>query len=659
MGDNRNNSELEVMGHWKPRPRSVRALVASTAALPAVASVIFAVVIALFVPEPSGAFATASWWIGLFGLSLIVFFISDRTVRRALPLAMLLELGLVFPGEAPSRLALAKRAIGVRDVGRFIAEERSATTDADPVISGDGIVTLAAALNATDRKTRGHAERTRAIAELIASELGLSHHDRERLRWAALLLHVGKLGVHSEISNKQGYLPPIEGDLMGGHPSDTPKVEAPLTDWLGDWGSCISELREHFDGSGYPLSLAGEEISLGGRILAVAETYDSLTSVPSYKGPISQDAARAEIARRGETQFDPTVVRAFLAIPARRRTTMSVGTWLGMLPARFDGFDAKVVCRAGAALLVLGSVLGIAAWASSSSHSGAKALGGASGTAGARVHGAPAVSGSSAAPSISGHSISDTQLVSGHPDPRSTSRSSQARNGKSDPHTGAPPRTSPRAGSTNGQNSAGSSHAKSPSTTSSGPTPTTGSTPPPPTSRTPPPTSRTPPPTSRTPPPTSRTPPPPSTTTTDPAPSPATGVVATAECEDVFVDPLVSLKWKDSTSRWVTSYEILRRSGRSNYAPISVVSARATSFTDTRVSGLGTTYWYEVSARSPEGSSTSAAVSATTPVTCLSGGPVVPGGAAGNDTQKTNGLSEDAALADIAVGLLIARLGLP
>jgi hypothetical protein len=637
MGNDRKNSELEVMSHWKPRPMSVRALVSGTAAFPAVASVLFAVLIALFVPKPSGAFATASWWIGLLGLSLIVFFISDRAVRRALPFAMLLELGLVFPGEAPSRFAIAKRAIGVREVGRFIAEERSATTDSDPVISGDGIVTLAAALNASDRKTRGHAERTRAIADLIGSELGLSDHDRERLRWAALLLHVGKLGVHSEISNKQGYLPPIEGDLMGGHRSDTPKVETPLTDLLGDWGSCISELREHFDGSGYPLGLAGEEISLGGRILAVAETYDSLTSVRSYKGPISQDAARAEIARRGETQFDPTVVRAFLAIPARRRTTMSVGTWLEMLPDRFDGFDAKVVCRAGAALLVLGSVLGIAAWASSSSHAGTKALGGASAGTGSTTHGAPAVSGSSTAPGISGHSISDTQLVSGHPDPKSTSkRSSPARNGKPSQHTGAPVRTTSRAGGTNGHSSAGSGHVKAPSPTSSGTTPPTTGSPPGST----PPTSRTPPPTSRTPPPTSRTPPPSTTTTTDPAPGPATAVVATAVCEDVFVDPAVTLKWTDSTSRWVTSYEILRRSNSSDYEPISNVSARATSFTDTRVAGLGTTYWYEVSARSPEGSSTSAAVSATTPVTCLSGGPVGPAGQAGTGVQKTHGLSD-------------------
>jgi hypothetical protein len=104
------------------------------------------------------------------------------------------------------------------------------------------------------------------------------------------------------------------------------------------------------------------------------------------------------------------------------------------------------------------------------------------------------------------------------------------------------------------------------------------------------------------------------------------------------------------------SYEILRSSNGSNYVPISNVPARSRSFIDTRVSGLGTTYWYEVSARSPEGSSTTGAVSATTPLTCLSGGPVAPGGEAGNATQKAHCYGEDGDPAGGDAGVYLREL---
>jgi titin len=79
----------------------------------------------------------------------------------------------------------------------------------------------------------------------------------------------------------------------------------------------------------------------------------------------------------------------------------------------------------------------------------------------------------------------------------------------------------------------------------------------------------------------------------------------------------VKLTWTDSSSYWVTGYEILRSSNGTSYSGIASVSSSATSYTDTSVSGLDTTYWYEVEALSPEGTATSAAVKVTTPTLCV------------------------------------------
>jgi hypothetical protein len=92
---------------------------------------------------------------------------------------------------------------------------------------------------------------------------------------------------------------------------------------------------------------------------------------------------------------------------------------------------------------------------------------------------------------------------------------------------------------------------------------------------------------------------------------------ASASCTDVIVGPAVNLSWTDSSSS-VSGYEILRSSNGSGYSQVATVSSGAASYTDTSVQGLGVTYWYEVVAFGPGGRATSAATSATTPLTCVS-----------------------------------------
>src|SRR5208282_4683140 len=132
------------------------------------------------------------------------FVVCERLTRKVLPLAVLLKMGMAFPGRAPKRLSVAMRSWTTRDLSRRIEEARCQGITDEPTVAAEHIVALAATLNAHDRKTRGHAERVRAVTDLIAEELRLPTDDRDRLRWSALLHDVGKLTVHSDILNKPG-----------------------------------------------------------------------------------------------------------------------------------------------------------------------------------------------------------------------------------------------------------------------------------------------------------------------------------------------------------------------------------------------------------------------------------------------------------------------
>jgi hypothetical protein len=111
---------------------------------------------------------------------------------------------------------------------------------------------------------------------------------------------------------------------------------------------------------------------------------------------------------------------------------------------------------------------------------------------------------------------------------------------------------------------------------------------------------------------------PPVTPATTPSPPAAvTGLMTTPSCQLVIIAPEVSLSWTASTSSSVTSYVVLRGTSSSSLSPLTSVSAGTTAYTDTSVTGLSTTYWYEVEAVAPGGNAISGPVSATTPTLCL------------------------------------------
>ena len=295
-----------------------------------------------------------AWFVAMVAVATATIWAVDRLSRRLLPIAAMLRLSLVFPDRAPSRFAATLKAGSGKALERALQRSR---TDAEFATSEQAaalVVGLIAAVLAHDRLTRGHCERVARYADLIGEELGLDADVRTKLHWAALLHDVGKLSVPSPILNKTEKLSTDEWQVIRGHPGASGQWIDPLRTWLGDWALAASEHHERYDGDGYPLGLRGDDISLAGRIVAVADAFDVMTAARSYKKPFPAAQARVELANNAGTQFDPKVVRAFLAISlGRLRLVMGPLTWLSGLSGTFSvGSVTSAATAAVTAMLV-------------------------------------------------------------------------------------------------------------------------------------------------------------------------------------------------------------------------------------------------------------------------------------------------------------------
>lgn len=301
---------------------------------PAVSSFLLTFVLAGAYPPDRLGWNIWLWWSVLISIGLAALIATDNVARRLLPLATLFTLSLVFPDQAPSRFSTAMKTGTTRQLQRRIDElrlEGMADSDAGYATT---MLEMVAALSVHDRLTRGHCERVRAYTDLLIEELGLDEEAASRLRWAALLHDVGKLFVPQHILTKEGRPTSAEWDSLKSHTWKGAELTEPLRPWLGDWHRSIGEHHERWDGDGYPGGLAGTDIHLGARIVAVADAYDVMTSTRSYKKPISAADARAEIARCAGSQFDPRVARAFLNIGlGRMRLALGPLGWLANIPA--------------------------------------------------------------------------------------------------------------------------------------------------------------------------------------------------------------------------------------------------------------------------------------------------------------------------------------
>lgn len=190
----------------------------------------------------------------------------------------------------------------------------------------DTIYALAATVDAKDHYTYGHSKKVSKYASAIAAALGYSEEKRVTVQTAGLLHDIGKISVSDKILGKQGSLNDEEWEPIRSHPdmgvSILKNVES-----LRDCLPAIQYHHERYDGKGYPTGLKGENIPLDARILAVADSYDAMTSQRPYRSKSSTvEEALTELINCAGTQFDPNVVRAFVKLIPTLKTAPTLVT---------------------------------------------------------------------------------------------------------------------------------------------------------------------------------------------------------------------------------------------------------------------------------------------------------------------------------------------
>ena len=214
---------------------------------------------------------------------------------------------------------LASRAASAIDNARLYGELRSSNDD---LVKANGsleqmfqqtVAGFAQALEESDMYTRGHSERVAVYSEVIGRGLTLPEAEIRRIVQAGVMHDVGKIGVRYDMLNKPGKLTPEEVAVFREHPAKGKRILEPVP--------CLHPLidgcwchHEWYDGGGYPRGLAGDQIPLVGRVVAIADAYDAMTSDRAYRRALPHEVAIGEIERCAGTQFDPELAEAFVRL---------------------------------------------------------------------------------------------------------------------------------------------------------------------------------------------------------------------------------------------------------------------------------------------------------------------------------------------------------
>jgi len=191
---------------------------------------------------------------------------------------------------------------------------------------------LILALDYRDHEPKGHAQRVAVFSEEIAKTLGLSRSELETIRRGALLHDIGNIGVGDAILTKAGKLTDAEWTDIKRHVRYGYRMVEGIV-FLRDAAQIVLHHHERYDGTGYPRGVAGDDIVIGARIFAVADTFDAMTSERPYRRVSTYQDVCGELARCAGLQFDPLVVEAFMRIPEttwtelRRAVDLSTRHW--------------------------------------------------------------------------------------------------------------------------------------------------------------------------------------------------------------------------------------------------------------------------------------------------------------------------------------------
>lgn len=177
----------------------------------------------------------------------------------------------------------------------------------------DIVEALSTALDAKSVCMCGHSERVAEISRLLAKAMRLSPAEQTRIHIGAHLHDVGKIGIPDTVLSKPGKLTAAEYNIIRQHP----EIGASIVGKVKALQAVVDIVRNHHercDGRGYPDRLAGRDISLGARIVAVADAFDAMTSARSYRAALGLPQAVDELRRWSGSQFDPEVVDALLTL---------------------------------------------------------------------------------------------------------------------------------------------------------------------------------------------------------------------------------------------------------------------------------------------------------------------------------------------------------
>ncbi len=284
-------------------------------------------------------------------MSIVISVLSARSITR--PIDVLTATSrAIATGDFSQRVHLKSRTeIGelaetfnhmTSDLERFVQDLKRAAEENRELFMGS-IQMLAGAVDEKDPYTRGHSDRVTKYSVLLAKELGLQPQEVEKIQISAQLHDVGKIGIEDRILKKPGALTPDEFEIMKTHTTKGATILRPVAA-LKDMIPGIELHHESLDGRGYPYGLKGDAIPLVARIIAVADTFDAMTTNRPYQAAMDPEYVVRIINSLANTKFDPKVVQALTAV--FERGDLKLRRAAAVQPGQAEAVTAKAAAAA-------------------------------------------------------------------------------------------------------------------------------------------------------------------------------------------------------------------------------------------------------------------------------------------------------------------------
>ncbi|MBR5966400.1 MAG: HD-GYP domain-containing protein [Treponema sp.] len=181
------------------------------------------------------------------------------------------------------------------------------------MLSGQIIEALAATIDAADLNRSGHSQNVAEYSRKIAYMMSLPKSEVQKIYYSAVLHDIGIIGVSEDVTGKQGKFTQEEFEELKRHSEIGERILSKITE-MPEIAANVRSHHERFDGKGYPDGLAGKDIPLCARIIAVADAFDAMTHERSYKNAMTAEAAKKELLAKAGSQFDPNVVAAAVEV---------------------------------------------------------------------------------------------------------------------------------------------------------------------------------------------------------------------------------------------------------------------------------------------------------------------------------------------------------